>query len=83
MVEIAVAIVTAFALTFNVLETDERPYWGADDYLFLLRDLRERILVPGGRVALKFQDVASTLPTTIVIDRTGRVAAVVHDAVTE
>lgn len=38
---------------------------------------------PTGRVALKFQDVASTLPTTIVIDRTGRVAAVVHDAVTE
>lgn len=38
---------------------------------------------PTGRVALKFQDVASTLPTTIVIDRGGRVAAVVHDAVTE
>jgi peroxiredoxin len=38
---------------------------------------------PTGRVALKFQDVASTLPTTIVIDRAGRVAAVVHDAVTE
>jgi hypothetical protein len=48
-------LVTAFALTFNVLETDARPYWGAGDYLFLLRDLRERVLAPGGRVALKFQ----------------------------
>ncbi len=38
---------------------------------------------PNGRVALKFRDVASTLPTTVVIDRQGRVAAAVHDAVTE
>jgi peroxiredoxin len=38
---------------------------------------------PTGRVALKFADVASTLPTTVVVDRDGRVAAAVHDAVTE
>lgn len=37
---------------------------------------------PTGRVALKFPDVAVTLPTTIVIDRSGRVAAAIHDAVT-
>ncbi|MEN3307412.1 MAG: hypothetical protein V7603_3614 [Micromonosporaceae bacterium] len=38
---------------------------------------------PAGRVALKFRDVSSTLPSTLVIDRQGRVAAAVHDAVTE
>jgi thiol-disulfide isomerase/thioredoxin len=38
---------------------------------------------PAGRVALKFRDVASTLPTTVIVDRQGRVAAAVHDAVTE
>jgi thiol-disulfide isomerase/thioredoxin len=38
---------------------------------------------PAGRVALRFRDVASTLPTTVVVDRQGRVAAAVHDAVTE
>jgi peroxiredoxin len=38
---------------------------------------------PAGRVALRFRDVSSTLPTTLVIDRQGRVAAAVHDAVTE
>jgi thiol-disulfide isomerase/thioredoxin len=38
---------------------------------------------PAGRIAVKFRDVTSTLPTTIVLDRDGRVAAAVHDAVTE
>ncbi|HKT03563.1 MAG TPA: TlpA disulfide reductase family protein [Rugosimonospora sp.] len=38
---------------------------------------------PAGRIALRFPDVASALPTTVVIDRQGRIAAAVHDAVTE
>jgi thiol-disulfide isomerase/thioredoxin len=38
---------------------------------------------PAGRIALKFRDVPSALPTTVVVDRAGRVAAAVHDAVTE
>jgi peroxiredoxin len=38
---------------------------------------------PAGRIALRFRDVASTLPTTVVVDRDGRIAAAVHDAVTE
>jgi len=38
---------------------------------------------PAGRIALKFRDVPSALPTTLIIDRDGRVAAAVHAAVTE
>ncbi len=36
-----------------------------------------------GRVAMDFRDVTSALPTTVVIDKQGRVAAAVHAAVTE
>ena len=38
---------------------------------------------PAGRVALGFNDINVTLPSTIVVDKAGKVAAVVHDTVSQ
>ncbi len=44
-------LVTAFAIMFNL---NNKYYWTADDYLFLLDDLKTRFLTADGRVILKF-----------------------------
>jgi thiol-disulfide isomerase/thioredoxin len=41
------------------------------------------IFDPNGRVALGFNDLNVTLPSTVIVDRAGRVAAVVRDVVTQ
>ena len=41
------------------------------------------IFDPNGRVALGFNDVNVTLPSTVIVDKDGKVATVVRDVVTE
>ncbi len=36
---------------------------------------------PAGRVALEFRDVSNALPSTVIVDRQGRVAAVINASV--
>ena len=38
---------------------------------------------PAGRIALKFKDVPTALPSTLIIDRQGRVAVVIRNTVTQ
>lgn len=45
-------LITGFSICFNVREHGS--LWTADDYLFLLNDLRCRFLAPGGRLSLLF-----------------------------
>jgi thiol-disulfide isomerase/thioredoxin len=41
------------------------------------------IFDPNGRISLGFNDVNVTLPSTVIVDKDGKVAAVVRDVVTE
>jgi hypothetical protein len=52
-------LITAFAINFNsdiALATESISFWSADDYRFLLRDLRDNFLKPNGRVLLHFNE---------------------------